>query len=352
MKPADLADLDPASNVLVRSTNWLGDLMMSLPALRAVRERFPSGRISVHVRPHLAAILDGLSWVDEVIPLSIGRGLQGVSDRLRVASEVRERGFDLAILFPNSFDAALLPFLARIPHRLGYARAGRGPLLTHPVAATPEIRNVHFAHYLLNLLEPLGVQGAPAYARLEVADDAIAEADAVLADVPGEGPLIAMAPSAAYGPAKEWPPEHFEELAVRLVRERSARVVLVGAPQERETCERIVASAGDDANRIAAVAGRTSVAGLAALLSRCAAYVGNDSGASHVAGMVGVPALVIFGPTRPDVTHPLGPDAHVVYKPIECSPCMARTCPLGHKRCLTEISSDEIFERLESLGVL
>ena len=348
---AQLAELDSSARVLVRETNWLGDIMISLPALRAVRRRFARGRLAVQVRANLAQIVRGLSWVDEVIPFRVRRGVAGIGDRRAAVREIRRRRFDLAILFPNSLDSALWPFLARIPRRLGYACDGRRVLLTDPVPVTRAILAQHQVHYYLNLLRPLGIEETAEDPALEVAAEAEAEAEALLAELPSGGPIVVFAPGAAYGPAREWPASHYAELARQLVEKHDARIVLDGAPNERAKCLKLAARISDLSNgALLVTAGRTSVAGLAALLKRCAAFVGNDSGATHVAGVVGIPTVGIFGSTSPDRTGPLGPRTAIIRKPISCSPCGQRTCRFGHYRCLTEVFPADVLARLEALA--
>ncbi len=334
-------------------TNWLGDTMIALPALRALRERFPGGHLAVQIRANLAEILSGIPWIDEVLPLTIRSGTPGIADRVRVAGELRRKRFGLAVVFPNSFDSALLPFLAGIPERLGYARDGRGPLLTVPVPATPEIRSMHQVRSYHALLRPLGIGGEPGPVELEVPESAAERAGALLAELPGEGPVIALAAGSAYGRAREWPEEHFAALARILAERHGARFVLVGAPREVEQCRKVVALAGGlpRGSAILITAGRTSPADLAALLARCDAFFGNDSGAMHVAAAVGIPTLAIFGSTNPVHTHPLGPRAEIFVSDRECSPCMARTCRFGHYGCLTDFTPEMVAARLESMGV-
>jgi len=348
----ELRDLPPDTRVVVRTTNWLGDIMIALPALRAIRERFPQGFLAVQIRENLAEILAGVSWIDEVLPLSKGRGINGLGDRLRAIRQLRERRFDLAILFPNSFDSALLPFLAHVPRRLGYARDGRGPLLTDPQPATAEIRAIHQVRYYLELLRPLGVTEADEAPVLEIPPQAEKRAEALLAELPGEGPILALAAGSAYGRAREWPEENFARLAQILAARHGTRFVLVGAPREVDQCRKVVQLAGDlPGGGMLISAGRTTPADLAALLARCNGFFGNDSGAMHVAAAVGVPTLAIFGSTNPANTRPLGPRAEIFVSDRECSPCMARTCRYGHYGCLTDFTPEMVATRLESMGI-
>ncbi len=338
--------------MVVRTTNWLGDTMIALPALRAVRERFSEGFLAVQIRANIAEILRGISWIDEVIPLEIGQGTAGIRDRLRAVRTLRVGQFDLAVLFPNSFDSALLPFLAGVPYRLGYARDGRGALLTDPRPVTPEILGMHQVRYYLELLRPLGIEGAKESVVLEIPDESAERAGRLLAELGGDGPVVALAAGSAYGRAREWPEENFARLARILAERHGARFVLVGAPREVEQCRKVVELAGDiPGGGILITAGRTSPADLAALLARCDAFFGNDSGAMHVAAAVGIPTLAIFGSTNPLHTRPLGPRAEVFVSDRECSPCMARTCRYGHYGCLTDFTPEMVARRLEAMGV-
>jgi len=326
--------------------------MIALPALRALRERFPEGHLTVHIRANLAEVLAGVSWIDEVLALSLRKGAAGLGDRLRAVRAIRERRFGLAVLFPNSFDSALLPFLARVPCRLGYARDGRGPLLTDPQPATPGIRAVHQVRYYLHLLRPLGVTEADEAPVLEIPPEAERRAESLLEELPGEGPLLALAAGSAYGRAREWPEESFARLARILAERHGARFVLVGAPREVEQCRKVVGLAGElPGGGMLISAGRTTPADLAALLSRCDGFFGNDSGAMHVAAAIGIPTLAIFGSTNPANTRPLGPRAEIFVSHRECSPCMARTCRYGHYGCLTDFTPEMVAGRLESMGI-
>ena len=359
----------------MKAANWLGDVVMSQPALTALRKAFPEAYLAVLVRREIASILGGCGWINEVIPYSLGKGIRGLADRLRAVRRIREGRFDACVLFPNSFDSALWAMLARVPIRIGYIRDARGTLLTHGVKPSASIMQAHQSWYYLEMLrESLGVPVPPPAVRRELPEGArflpgggwgdgsidlphvelpvggreVAEMRAFLGGVrkrPGT-PLVALAPGAAYGPAKRWPAARYAELAGAIWEEMGGEAVIVGAPSELAQAEEVRSLCRQPCIQ---AAGRTSAGELAALLSLCDGFVGNDSGAMHVAGAVGIPTVGIFGSTRCDRTAPLGPKVSLIYRRTECSPCMDRECRFGHCECLTRIEAAEVLKALKSL---
>jgi heptosyltransferase-2 len=341
---------DGGERILVKEVNWLGDLVMSLPALKAVRGAFPGARLGVLVKRELASFFDGSPWIDEVIPYRVAAGLGGLADRRRIVSELRARRFDVALLFPKSFEAALWAALAGARRRIGFATDGRSALLTDRVPFDAALRRRHQVHDYLHLV---GATLAVAGDAGDCAPDVAAEHRVRMAgwlDARRRAPSarrVALAVAAAYGPAKEWPAERYAALVDLLAERYGVECVLVGGPGEREKCERVVA-----ASRAKAVvaAGETGVGELVALLSLCDGFAGNDSGAMHVAGALGIPTVGIFGSTDAHRTGPLGPRTRVVRHPIECSPCLERTCRFGHYDCLQRIGAEEVAAALADLG--
>jgi heptosyltransferase II len=342
----------PPQRIVVKEVNWLGDLVMSLPALHAIRRSFPRARISVVTKSELASFFDGVEWIDEVIPYTVRRGIRGRGDRRAVVNTIRSRGFDLAVLFPNSFESALWVWMARIPRRAGYIRDLRGLMLTHKIAPPPEAMNDHQVHYWLTMLQQtIGVSGDPRDFALTADPNRLQEMAAWLhAHRRRKGsPLIAIAPAAAFGPAKEWPTMHFVQLINDLAERHDAECVLVGAPDDRPQCATI-ASASRHGALVAA--GETNVGQLVALLKLADGFVGNDSGAMHVAAALGQPTVGIFGSTNPARTGPLGPRTRVLWQHLICSPCLARTCRFGHYNCLREITPGGALGALHALGAI
>ncbi|MBV8774334.1 MAG: lipopolysaccharide heptosyltransferase II [Deltaproteobacteria bacterium] len=338
--------------IIVKEVNWLGDLVMSLPALRAVRSSLSTSSLSVLVRHDLAGFFDGIGWVDEVIPYSMRRGVAGLLDQIRIIATLRARRFDLAIIFPNSFRSALWMMLAGVLRRAGYSTDGRGFLLTDRAMPNASAKNGHQRFYWLEMVhDTLGIWPAAdiEYKPLEVSPQRAARMREFLdarRRTP-QAPLIAISPIAAYGPAKEWSPQRFAELIDLLGKFAGAECVLLGTVSDRSKCQQVAAMSRKGA---IVAAGETDVAELKALLSVCDGFAGNDSGAMHLAAAIGIPAVGVFGSTNPLRTGPVGVKATVIYHPVECSPCLQRTCRFGHYRCLHSVAPAEVAETLAQLG--
>ncbi|MGA2409197.1 MAG: lipopolysaccharide heptosyltransferase II [Candidatus Binataceae bacterium] len=340
----------PPHKILVKEVNWLGDLVISLPALRALHQSFPSSAISVLVKRELAGFFDGISWIAEVMPYVVRPSFEGVRDRLQIIRAIRERSFDYAVVFPNSFASALWVALAGIPRRAGYATGGRSLLLTDRARRSAGVMVGHQSGYWLAMVrQTAGAKLSPTAGRLEVAPRHRERMAQWLTSQRCDplAPLIAIAPAAAYGPAKEWPASHYAGLIDLIAGQHGAECVLIGAPADRTGCEAIAATVR---SQPIVAAGTTSIGELIALLSLCDGFTGNDSGAMHLASALGIPTVGIFGSTNPDRTGPIGPGSAVVYHRIECSPCLARTCRYGHYDCLRGIRVAEVASALERLG--
>ena len=335
--------------IIVKEVNWLGDLVISLPALRAIRREFNGAHLAVLVKKELASFFEGASFIDEVIPYAVRPGLAGILDRRRIVSEVRARRFDLAVMFPRSFESAFWMAVARVPHRAGFVADARGAMLTRRAAAPREALTEHQVHYWLSMIrETLGIAGDAADIEIQAYApnrDQMREWLASRRRKPKDR-LIAIAPAAAYGPAKEWPAANYGTLIDLLTQRLKAECVLVGAPSERTRCEEVARAARTGA---IVAAGETTIGELIGLLSLSDAFIGNDSGAMHLAGALSLPTVAIFGSTNPARTGPLGPRTRVIYHQLECSPCLARTCRFGHYNCLKQITPAEVVDMLLSI---
>jgi heptosyltransferase-2 len=286
------------------------------------------------------------------MPYSVGRRLRGLRDRRKIIGKIRERRFDLAILFPNSFEPALWVTLGGVPRRAGFIADHRRAMLTHAAKPEDDALSGHQRGYWLAMIRgTMGIMPAAGAeeVKLEPAKPHWEKMRAWLGAnrISPEAPLIAIAPAAAYGPAKEWPPVRYAALIDLLSEEGGAECVLVGAPSERVLCAKVAATSRT--NPIVA-AGQTNIGELIALLSLCDGFVGNDSGAMHVAAALAIPTVGIFGSTNPERTGPSGPCAAVIYRRLECSPCLQRTCRFGHYNCLREITPAEVARKLAALG--
>jgi heptosyltransferase-2 len=345
--------------VVIVAPNWLGDAVMALPAIADVRRAFGDAALHVAARAPVAPLYTMVGGVDEVIALP-GRG--GVSAMLSWkadAAVIAAGRFDAAILLPNSFASALVVRRAGVPERWGFATDLRGSLLTRGVARPPA--GGHQGAYYQALIGALGMKVGPAYARVDVTDAIRRRARVLLESALAMGrPIVALAPGAAYGRAKQWIPERFAELA-RLLLAEGAVPVLVGSRADRAVCAAIGRLAGRDAalplppgTRPAAIdlAGQTDLPTLAGVLTLATACVSNDSGAMHLAAAVGTKVVAVFGPTNERRTSPLragpgAPEPRVLHADVWCRPCMLRECPIDH-RCMTGVSAESVMHDLRS----
>ncbi|MFN8059931.1 MAG: lipopolysaccharide heptosyltransferase II [Vicinamibacterales bacterium] len=351
----------PGARVLVRMPNWLGDIVMAMPAVGAIRRAFPEGRLIAAGPRFASGLLAMMPGVDEVVALDGGSAwslVRGTHGDIAALAGARA---DVAILLTNSFGSALAVRRAGVGERWGYARDGRTWLLTKAVtraaAATADPGALagagehHHARYYARLVAALGMPVTVAdTARLDVTGGPTAAATRALERLgwrPG-GRLVGLAPGAAYGQAKRWPPRHVATLVGLLLRDESTACLLVGAPADRETGIaieehlRAVHGALSRAPRVINAIGQTSIAELAGLMTLIDVLVSNDSGAMHVASAAGVPVVALFGPTRETETHPLG--THVLLtEDVFCRPCLMRECPIDH-RCLTRIAPDRVAD--------
>ena len=334
--------------LVVLAPNWLGDAVMALPALADVRRHFADAHLTVAGRGAVASLFGMVRGVDAVLALPGRGGMAAWRTWKDDVSTLAAGGFDMALLFPNSFASAFVTSRAGIGERWGLATDMRGRLLTR---AAPRPRSAgHQSAYYQALVSAFGISNGPAYAEVDppALDPGLAPA----------GRYVVFAPGAAYGTAKQWPPVRFAELAGDLLG-AGLGVVLVGSRGDQRACAEI--AAGARASRRGAVdppltdlSGHTTLEQLAWLMARAGAVVSNDSGAMHLAGAVGAPVVAVFGATNEHRTSPLtrGPDRPppvVVSTNVWCRPCMLRECPIDH-RCMTRISARQVHDAVRTVA--
>jgi len=334
--------------IVIRATNWVGDAIMALPALRAVRTKFPDAHISIVARPYVADIYRDQRLCDDLILYDTKGPHKGWRGRESLVAELRARKFDVALLFQNAFDAAWLAWRAGIPERIGYARDARSWLLTRAIPVPREGQiPPHEKFYYLELLRRAGwlddLDDVQQIA-LHVPDSERHRAMQTLADA-GSRPnalRIAVGAGASYGSAKCWPPDRFAKALNEFRAQIDGDLILLGTPQELAVSSAI---ARDLSFPAVDLTGKTTVAELPALLSQCHVFLGNDSGAMHVAAAVGLPVVAVFGPTDPHGTAPVTPRAQIVQQKPYCSPCFLRRCPTDH-RCMLAVTPAMVVEAL------
>lgn len=330
--------------ILIRMPNWLGDVVMSLPAVHYVRRLFPHAWIACLVKETMSEIVRNSDDFDAVLSYEHKPGMRAIFKKARTIRSLRKAFFDIAVLFTNSFESALWAYAAGIPLRLGYKADARGFLLTHALRRNTE--PIHQIQEYLHLCRYLGkaeVRDAP-QVRISPLDQRWAEDFLRSLNLLPDCPLIAFCPGAAYGPAKMWLAGRFIELARRLSETFSARFLILGGSNDREACSVVADGIGRDA---VSLSGKTTVRELAALLKQCVLLVANDSGPLHLAAATGIPTIGIFGPTDPRRS---APPAHctVIAKSVQCSPCYRRECPTD-LLCMTSVSVEEVYREAATL---
>ena len=334
------------NRIVVRGTNWVGDAIMSVPALRALRRLFPEAEITLATRPWAKGLFAEADFIDDILIYD----RRGAFSAFGQAREWRRKSFDLAVLFQNAFEAALIPFLAGVPFRFGYATEGRKLLLTHSIALPDWRSSKHEVFYYLYLIAALeqALSGGNTVCdhepdiSLALSEFRQAQASALLRAnglTEGKG-IVAICPGSINSRAKRWPPEKFAALGDRLL-EDNRNVILIGSADEREVSDEVTKRMKHEP---VVLTGKTSLEQVTALLGLVDLVVTNDTGPAHIAAALGRPTIVIFGPTNPLTTRPFSPLAEVVRHPPDCAPCMLRDCPIDH-RCMTAITVDEIFEK-------
>ncbi len=339
--------------LLIRGPNWIGDAVMCEPALAATRELFPAADITLLAKPPIADLFKGHPAFDHILVYEDPGSHTGLMGKWTLAETLRRRRFDMALLFQNAFEAALLTVLAGIPRRYGYGTDGRGLLLSDSVPVPTRSKIGHQVDYYLGLLEPLGLTTQSRSPRLYVSDQEEQAAKRMLADagIDEVDFLIGLNPGSTYGEAKRWLPERFAETIARFIRtsggESTGRVqvVILGAEGEETLGQTIAERMQVNPLRLA---GRTTVRELLAVIKRCGLFLTNDTGPMHIAAAFGVPVVAVFGPTDWRKTAPFGGRHRVVRHPVECAPCLLRDCPLDH-RCMTRVTVDEVYDAAKLL---
>ena len=335
---------------LVIAPQWIGDAVMTEPLLRRLQAR--GERLTVGALPWVAPVYRAMPQVAEVIEFPFAHGGLQLRERLRLSRRMNGQ-FDIAYICPNSLKSALLPFLAGIPMRIGYLGETRVGLLTHRLKNPPKTQRQPMVVFYSALSGETDVANDRPHLQLDGA-----AVNATLGDLGlTRAAFYVLAPGAEYGPAKRWPTPHFAALAHQL----ESPVVLLGSAKEADLCAEIeracqVQTTPERPLQTINLAGKTSLAQALSVIAASKGIVSNDSGLMHVAAGFGVPQVAIFGSSSPLHTPPLSENATVLWlkndpdyrPPLDCAPCFERACPLGHTRCLTDISADRVMQCLKT----
>lgn len=363
--------MEPRSpgRILVRGTNWLGDAVMTTPALLRLREKFPDSHITLLTPEKLEQLWINHPAVNETISFKPEESVFAVVKKLRTGK------FDTALVLPNSPRSAIEIFLAGIPVRIGYARPWRNFFLTQKIAPRPESVKMHKrtvgeikqlinaskttqntksktqnssanqACEYLHLAAALGSSPEPLPTKLFVTTE---ETEAVkkkfgLASIPN--PIFGLNPGAEYGPAKRWPVEKFIAAAKEIQKQINCAWILFGSKNDGEFTNQIESAIRNTSPAVLNLAGKTSLRELMSLLKLCRVFLTNDTGPMHVATALDVPTVAIFGSTSPELTAPLSPESHfrILSSDAPCSPCFLRECPIDF-RCMNGISIERVVQ--------
>lgn len=327
-----------AERILIVGPSWIGDAILSEPLLAILREPLQEPMVDVLAPPWCAPVYARMRGVRNIIENPIGHRQLRLGERRALARTLRGNDYTRALVLPNSFKSALIPWLARIPRRVGYVGEARGMLLTDARRLDSKALPRLVDRFVALAAQPGELVPMPA-APVLVPDVANA-ADAIRALGLGtHRPVAILCPGAEYGPSKRWPTEHFITLAQRFV-DSGYAVWLLGSPNDRAAADPIAAAIAEVRN----VCGRTDLGTAIDLLATASVVVSNDSGLMHAAAAVGRPLVALFGSSSPEYTPPLSPLARVAKINIVCSPCFKRECPLGHFKCMRELSPNVVYD--------
>ena len=317
------------SRILVVAPNWIGDALMAQPLLARLREKRPGIKLDVLAPDWVAPVARRMPEVDEVIPVPFRHGALQLGSRWQLARTLKTRSYDEAIVLPNSWKAALVPFLAHIPRRSGYVGEARYGLLNRLYRGPDKAMRRHYAR----LAEAPDTEPRQPLPDVRLRVDA-AHAAATRKRFGIEGRYAVLCPGAEYGPAKRWP--YFAELASRL----GMPIVLLGSPKDATAASEI---GGTN------LVGKTTLDEAMDIIAGAEVVVSNDSGLMHVAAALGRPLVALFGSSSPEKTPPQSGRSRVLWLKVECSPCYERECPLGHFRCMREMSVDMVLNEAKAL---
>jgi heptosyltransferase II len=333
------------NKIMIRGTNWIGDAIMTLPAVASIRATYPQAHIAMLVKPWVADIYKLFSDLDEIIIYE--NKFDNPAGVFRLAQKLKDEKFDLAILLQNAMEAAIIALAAGIPLRAGYDSDARGLLLTHRVRRTQEIKNIHQIDYYLEMVKSLGCVPVNREMHMETKINLLDARDVLRKFIPEETKktIIGIAPGATYGTAKKWFPDRFAATADKLTEKFSAQVIIMGGKADGETAREIQKLARA---KLIDLAGKTTLREAIYLISQCSLFISNDSGLMHIAGALNIPTVAIFGSTNPVTTSPPGTKSVIVRREVSCSPCLKKTCPTDF-RCMELISVEDVLLVAENL---
>jgi len=338
--------------ILVIAPHWIGDAVMSLPLISLIHTKFPNFNIDVLCTPWVSPIYRACPDVKTIMERDFEHGALQWGLRQATAQELKKQGYEMAFVLPNSLKSALIPWLARIPKRIGYQGEFRFGLINLSLpnpsrqARTPMME--HYAKLLGSVPGQKNDLHNLPLPKLKI-DRTLQQWAVGKIDQIGGGPVYVFAPGAEYGPAKRWPTNHFAQLANQILEANPDAKIIVLGSQADHTLGQAILEGAHPSNRIHNWCGAIRLDQSMALIAQCASLISNDSGLMHIGAALSIPQIAIFGSSNPKHTPPLSSKAQVIWLGLDCSPCYQRTCPLGHLNCLNQIDSARVYSMLKPL---
>ena len=334
------------TKILIIAPSWVGDTVMTQPLFMRLKQRFPDSRIDVYAPYWVAPVLARMPQVNEIILNPFGHGQLRLFERLRAARKLRAAGYDQAIVLPNSFKSALIPFLAGIPQRTGFVGEKRYGLLNDARPLDALTYPLLVERFALLAEPPQQMLTRPVPSPRLRGNDNQRDATLLRLHLSSQQPIIALCPGAEYGPAKRWPEAHFGQLAQSL-HKQGFQIWLIGSAKDQLIGAAVNAASGGVCRNLC---GQTTLDEAIDLLSCAASVVSNDSGLMHVAAALNKPLLALYGSSSPAFTPPLSARAHIVSLNLSCSPCFKRECPLGHFQCMVKLTPEHVQNQFSTLN--
>jgi len=338
--------------ILIIAPNWIGDAVLSQPLLKAIQKTYPTSSIDVLASPWVAPIYRACKETDRVIEVDLVHGSLQWQVRKQIAKQIRTSSYDAAFVLPNSLKSALIPWLAKIPIRIGYLGEMRLGLINRILPNPKKSQRMPMVERYLSLSRKLGISASSEeesnQPKLQVQLNQLSSLEKKLqlqSIHPNQ--LILFAPGAEFGPAKRWPADHFRALANLILNNHSqAHIILIGSKNDIEISASICENV-EEKNRIHNWCGKTTLEEVIALIKISRELVSNDSGLMHIGAALHVDQIALFGSSDPKHTPPLSKKARIIYLGLECSPCHQRICPLGHLNCLRKITSERVYAMMK-----
>jgi heptosyltransferase-2 len=332
------------NKILIIAPNWIGDAVMTEPLITKLKNLNPQSHIDILATPWVASVMRAIPAVHEIICADFKHGLLQWGERRRLAQKLKKQNYAKAYVLPNSLKSALIPWLANIPERYGYFGEMRWGLITHPLKNPSKAHRPPMSLHYLELADTQTKDTPEPH--LEISHSELNLMQTRLNELAAHRNLYVLCPGAEYGPAKQWPTEHYSNLASKLAAlDPENLIVILGSNKESSIGDQI-RSLSTHSNQIINWCGQTSLDQAMACISLAKGVVSNDSGLMHIAAALGRPQVALFGSSDPRHTPPLSKKAKIHWLHLECSPCFKRTCPLGHMKCLVDISVQDVLNSL------